>query len=203
MRAASVVVALALLCAPAAYARTHESSAALARALRTAGRGEVSLRYDVASLTGGAPREVRATLALEPPDRARIDVRATGESIVARADGGEWRQPATRQLIRFRPEHAVAAMRWWRVLLGEERAARERRIAPRHYALVLAGEDGAATDSAEVWLDPRGLPSRLDVGSGDGSALRYRLAGWRFTKARGIAAFRLAVPAGYESVELP
>lgn len=198
-----VLAALALACAvPAALASGLQASAALSRALAGGGRGEATLRY-LTTGPGGTPRAVHATLALEPPDRARMDVTASGEKLVARADGGEWLQPATRQLLRFPARRSAAALRWWRVLLATNGNARERKVADGRFVVTLLGERGAAVDSAEVWLDAHGLPSRLVVPAGDPEAAVYRLGGWRFTRARGEPAFRLAAPRGFEVVDTP
>jgi hypothetical protein len=174
-----------MLCVAAAGANAAglQASAALAR-----------------GLAGGA-RAVHATLALEPPDRASMDVSASGEKIVARADGGEWLQPSTHQLLRFPPRQSAAALRWWRVLLATPGTARERKLAEGRYVVTLLGERGAAVDSAEVWLDPHGLPARLVVPAGDPDAAVYRLGSWRFMRARGEAAFRLSAPRGFEVVD--
>ena len=51
-------------------------------------------------------------------------------------------------------------------------------------------------------LDARGLPSRLELGDAE-SGLSYRISGWRFAAPKGVAAFRLATPPGYESVDMP
>ncbi len=179
-----------------------KSSAALVRALGPGGRAEATLRYGLPTATG-ATRVVHATLALEPPAFARLDVPSTGEKIVARADGGEWLQPSTRQLVRFPAKQAAPALRWWRVLLAAERSTRERAVGEGRYVVTLLSERGAEEDSAEVWLDGRGLPSRLVVPAGDPDAAVYRLTNWRFLRARGAGGFRLAAPAGYESIELP
>jgi hypothetical protein len=203
MRRALVLAVLALACAGAgARAAGLQASAALTRALAGGGRGEATLRY-LTTGASGVPRAVHATLALEPPDRARMDVSASGEKLVARADGGEWLQPATRQLLRFPARRSAAALRWWRVLLATDGTARERRIADGRFVVTLLGEHGAAVDSAEVWLDPHGLPTRLVVPAGDPEAAVYRLGSWRFSRARGEAGFRLAAPAGFEVVDTP
>ncbi len=199
---APIAIAAALSLAAAAPSPALQCSAALVRSLGANGRAEATLRYGVPA-SGGGTRSVRATLALEPPSRARIDVPATGETIVARADGGEWLQPALRQLLRFEARQAAPALRWWRVLLAADRSARERSLGGGRYVLVLLSERGAPEDSAEVWLDPRGLPARLIVPAGDPEGAVYRLGGWRFTRARGEAAFRLRAPAGYESIDMP
>lgn len=204
-RAALVAIALASLAAPGAWSATAasglQSSAKLSQRLRASGRAEVTLRYTLAATPGGKDREVSGALALEPPDRVRLDVSSTGERLVASAEGGAWLQPATKQLLRFGPQQAAPALRWWRVLLGAGDGVRERRVAADHYVLVLTERTGVA-DSAAVWLDPAGLPKRLVVGGGE-DALEYRLAGWRFMHARGASAFRLTAPAGYETVDLP
>lgn len=177
-----------------------QSSAKLAKQLGAAGRAEVTLRYALPAVPGDAPREVRGTLALEPPDRVRLDVSGTGERLVARSDGGEWLQPSTKQLLRFDSSQVSPAFRWWRVLLGDAALVRERRVAEGRYSLVMKDDAGTA-DSATVWLDSHGLPSRLDLGAGEGGT--YRLSGWKFLAARGAAGFRLAAPAGYETIDLP
>jgi hypothetical protein len=197
-----LALALAAFLVPAAGAATLRASDALARELARAGRAEATLRYLVAS-PAGAARAVHATLALEPPDRVRVDVGATGEKLVARSDGGEWVQPATRQVVRFAAQRSAAALRWWRVLLATDAPARERRIANDRWVVTLLDGRGQPADSAEVWLDTRGLPARLVVPAGDPDAAVYRLGGWRFMRSRGAAAFHLAVPAGYEAVEAP
>jgi hypothetical protein len=189
-----------MLLVPAA-APALESSAKLAHQLRATGRAEVNVRYALPGPPGAASREVSGVLALEPPDRVRLDVRATGERIVANESGGAWLQPVTKQLLRFGPRQVSPALRWWRVLLGEAPAARERRVAPGQFVLVLSGEAGAS-DSATVWLDAHGLPARLEVGAGE-DAVRYRLDGWRFPRARGKSAFVLGAPAGFETVDVP
>ena len=97
-----VTIGLAAVLAFPVSAAPLESSRALVRSLAQRGRAEATLRYVVASAPGSAPRSVRATLALEPPDRARLDVPATGEKITLRGDGGEWLQPSMKQLIKLR-----------------------------------------------------------------------------------------------------
>ena len=203
MRRAGVLAVLALACVTSgAQAAGLQASAALTRALAGGGRAEATLRYLTTGVSG-TPRAVHATLALEPPDRARLDVTASGEKLVARADGGEWLQPATRQLLRFPARRSAAALRWWRVLLATNGTARERKIAEGRFVVTLLGEHGMAADSAEVWLDPHGLPARLVVPAGDPDAAVYRLGSWRFTRARGESAFRLPAPRGFEVVDTP
>jgi hypothetical protein len=198
---AAAACALLVAALAAAPASALEASAKLGRQLREAGRAEVSLRYDLPAAPGAQPRPVAGSLALEPPDRVRLDVPASGERLVASGEGGAWLQPATKQLLRFGPRQAAPALRWWRVLLGASEGVRERRVAQGQYVLVLADRSGVA-DSATVWLDSHGLPARLAVGGPD-DTVTYRLNGWRFTRAHGAQAFRLAAPTGYETVDLP
>jgi len=195
----ALVLALGLAAAPPP-ATALESSRALASALASGKRAEAVLRWTVPG-PDGRPAEQRGTLALEAPAHARLDVPATGERITLRPDGGEWLQPALHQMIRLSPRHAGSAMRWWRLLAGGE-GARERRLAEGRWRLVLVDTSGAAVDSAEVRLDPRGLPASLVLGTGEDRQV-YRLSGWRFARARGARDFRIVPPPGVEAVELP
>lgn len=186
----------------AAPALALESSGALERELRAAGRAEATVSYLVATPTG-AVRTVHGRLALELPGQVRLDVTSTGEKIVARADGGEWLQPSLHQLVRFKAQQSAAALRWWRVLLGEDRTVRERRIGPGRYVVTMFNASGAPIDSAEVVLGTRGLPVRLVTPPGEADAQVYRLEAWHFSRPRGAANFRLSAPTGFESVTLP
>ena len=188
------VAALLLLAPGLATAAPLESTRRLAAELKRAGRAEVTLSWDA-----GDGRRF-GSLALEPPSLARLEVGTTGEKVTLRADGGEWLQPALHQLVRLSPEHSGAAMRWWRLLAGGE-PARERRLGRGCYRLVVGA--GAEADSADVWLDARGLPARLVLGSGLAGQQEYGLRGWRFARARGVPSFRISPPPGVEVVELP
>ena len=153
-------------------------------------------------MSGGAPQRMRGALAVEPPDLARLDVAGTGERITLREDGGEWLQPAVHQLVILKPRHSVGAMRWWRLLAGGTGAS-ERKLGAGRYRLVVASSPTADADSADVSLGSGGLPERLELDDGAGGRLVYRLSGWKFTPARGAAAFRIVAPPGTETVELP
>jgi hypothetical protein len=179
-----------------------ESTRALAAGLQRTGRAEVTLAWDIAGVAGGAPQRMRGALAVEPPDRARLDVARTGERITLRADGGEWLQPSVHQLVILKPRHSVGAMRWWRLLAGGV-GATERKLATGRYRLVVPATPTADADSAEVGLGAGGLPEVLELDDGVGGRMVYRLSGWKFTPARGAAAFRITAPAGTETVELP
>jgi outer membrane lipoprotein-sorting protein len=171
-----------------------ESTRRLAAELKRAGRAEVTLAW---SFGDG---QNSGTLALEPPSLARLDVGTTGEQVTLRADGGEWLQPELKQMVKLSPEHSGAAMRWWRLLAGGE-VAREQKLGRGGYRLTVGRGDD--TDSAEVWLDARGFPSRLVLGDAASERQEYTLRNWKFSRARGHTAFRIAVPAGVEVVELP
>ena len=179
-----------------------ESTRALAAGLKRTGRAEVTLAWEVAGMTGGAPQRMRGALAVEPPDLARLDVAGTGERITLREDGGEWLQPAVHQLVILKPRHSVGAMRWWRLLAGGTGAS-ERKLGAGRYRLVVASSPTADADSADVSLGSGGLPERLELDDGAGGHLVYRLSGWKFTPARGATAFRIVAPPGTETVELP
>jgi outer membrane lipoprotein-sorting protein len=183
-------------------ASTLESTRALTAGLKRTGRAEVTLGWDVAGVTGGPPQRVRGALAVEPPDRARLDVAGTGERITLREDGGEWLQPSVHQLMLLKPRHSVGAMRWWRLLAGGTGAS-ERKLGTGRYRLLVAATPTSDADSADVSLGAGGLPERLELDDGAGGHLVYRLSGWKFTPARGAAAFRISAPPGTETVELP
>jgi hypothetical protein len=195
--------------APAAPpAPTLESTRSLAEGLKRTGRAEVTLAWDVADMGGGPPQRMKGALAVEPPDRARLDVAKTGERITLRADGGEWLQPAVHQLLILKPRHSVGAMRWWRLLAGNTQSegaapASERKLANGHYRLLVSATPTSDADSAEVSLGAGGLPERLELDDGAGGRQVYRMSGWRFTPARGAAAFRISAPPGTDTVELP
>jgi len=204
-RGRSFAIALALGFALAGSARgeaTFVSSRALLARLQPGRRAEVTLRWTPPSPPGAPVRAVRATLALEPPGRALVGVAATGEKVTLRPDGGEWLQPAARQVVRLAPGHAVVAMRWW-TMLAAGRGANERRLERRHYRLVLPATPTATADSADVWLDAAGLPARLTLDDGLGGRQDWLLSGWRFAHARGEASFHLHAPPGYETFDMP
>jgi outer membrane lipoprotein-sorting protein len=199
--AASTGTGSATSAAPGA-ASTLESTRALTAGLKRTGRAEVTLGWDVAGVTGGPPQRVRGALAVEPPDRARLDVAGTGERITLREDGGEWLQPSVHQLVILKPRHSVGAMRWWRLLAGGT-GATERKLGTGRYRLLVAATPTSDADSADVSLGAGGLPERLELDDGAGGHQVYRLSGWKFTSARGAAAFRISAPPGTETVELP
>lgn len=176
------------------------SRAMLAR-LEASGRATAAVEHEQPDPLGDGTRRQRGTIAIEPPDRTRLDF-ASGESVTLRSDGGEWLQPALGQMLRLSAGHAENARRWWSLLLPEagERFT-ETRIGPARYLVIAAGGDPA--DTAWVTLGPGGLPARLRFRGVDGEFVDVRFSGWSFAKPRGPAAFRIEPPAGVETVELP
>jgi hypothetical protein len=207
MRAALVLAVSVLLGTCGAHAgaatvsRQPASTRALLAGLRSAGRAEAALRLDRLDPLTGRASVLRGRLILELPGLARLEL-ADGERLTLREDGGDWLQPATRQLVRAGRRSAAGALMWWGVLLDPEGAgAVERRTGARSYALTYAGAGAARTQRIE--LGPDGLPSRLTVEADESERIEYRLSRWRFVRSRGRADFVLEAPAGFEVVELP
>ena len=127
--------------------------------LKETGRVEVRLSI---SNPGAEDRPRRGTLSLEPPDRVRLDFPETGERIALRADGGEWLQPAARQLILLKPGHLEAMRGLWGLFLHPEDARYvERRVAPRRFVLTRRSAEVELSDSVTILLGADGLPRRL------------------------------------------
>lgn len=201
--APTVALALTILAVAAPGSAILRSSRALLEGLARTGRLEVTLTRETGPEQKGMPG-LRGTLALEPPDCARLDVRG-GESITVRAEGGEWLQPSLRQMIRLGPESSGNALVWWRVMLDPSgKGIVERALGPKRFLLVRTAVDAGASgpDSAWVTLGAKGLPNRLEIADGEGGRVGYRLGAWRFTPRRGRAAFRLSAPGDFEVVDL-
>ncbi len=182
----------------------HPTTAPLLARLSASGRAEVRIERRQTDPLTGTRRVSRARLALEPPDRARLEFGRGGERVTLRADGGEWLQPELRQMIVLDPERARRALRWSALLLDREGPrAREEPLSGDRYLVTLREGSGPEADSVWVWLGPDRLPARLVLDEGDGARTEYRLSGWRFLAARGRAAFVLEAPPGYEVVRLP
>ena len=193
---------------PATLAAPRDSTRAVAAPARTlaarlkaSGRAEASFERVVPDPFTGKLRISRGKIALEPPDRVALEFPATGERVTVRADGGEWLQPKLKQWIELGGGEAKASLRWWSVLLsGDGGPAVAKELGRDRYVLVARSATAAGADSAWVWLDRFGLPSRLEVAEEPGTV--YRLRNWRFTHARGRSAFVIAPPAGYEIIRL-
>jgi hypothetical protein len=180
-----------------------QSTRVLVGRLAAAGRGECAITVTVADLMGGADRVDRGRLALEPPDRARLDF-ATGEKLAVRGDGGEWVQPLARQVIRMsREQVGLAAWLWETFMKGGQSDFTERALGGRRYELTPRAEAVGLPERVTVTVDARGLPAAIEFEEAGGGLTRYRFAGWRFRAARGAAVFKLATPPGYAVIEMP
>ena len=186
---------------PAAAAAPLGSTRALLAGLRAAGRAEATLRLSRQDPLSGRLVVLRGRLFLELPRLARLDL-GDGERLTLREDGGDWLQPATRQLVRAGARSAAGALVWWGALLDPESAGvRERKVGTRRYLLVHPGASEAQSPRIELGAD--GLPLRLAVETSPGERVEYRLTRWRFVPSRGRADFVLEAPAGFEVVEMP
>ena len=207
MRPVLVLLASALLGVCGAYAGTATvsrplaSTRALLAGLRSAGRAEAALRLNRLDPLSGRTSVVRGRLILELPGLARLELE-DGERLTLREDGGDWLQPATRQLVRAGRRSAAGALVWWSVLLDPQGAgAMERTAGARAYTLTYAGAGATRTQRIDLGAD--GLPRRLTVEVGPGERIEYQLSRWRFRRSRGRADFVLEAPAGFEGVEMP
>ena len=177
------------------------SSRALLAGLRSSGRAEAVLRLSRLDPLSGRTSVARGRLILELPRFARLELE-DGQRLTLRADGGDWLQPATRQLVRAGAGSAAGALVWWGALLDPQATGvEERKVAPRQYVLTHPGVGEAQAQRIELGVD--GLPRRLTVEASPGERVEYRLTRWRFVRSRGPADFVLEAPAGFEVVELP
>lgn len=183
--------------APPPASRAGRGVGTLAEKLRRSGHAESRFERTVVDLAGGGTVTLAGRLALERPDRAAIAFPSTGERVTLRGDGGEWLQPGLQQMLRLGAESAAPFRMWWDAMAGRDRGA-ARRLGDGRVVLIPEG----ATDSAFVSLDAAGLPVRLEYAD-DSQRVSYRFFRWRFSPARGAAAFRIRAPAGYDVVELP
>ncbi len=198
------VALLALLLATGAGAPPAATAPASTRVLlaklRAAGRAEVGVRVERRDPLGGGARVARGRLALELPRFARLDL-DDGQRLTLRDDGGDWLQPATRQLIRAGARTTSGLLLWCGALLDPRTPGLvERKIGAREYALVPRAP--AVGDTQRVTLGGDGLPLRVVVTSSPGESVEYRLSGWRFGPARGRSGFVLEPPRGYEVVKM-
>jgi len=179
------------------------STRSLVRKLKAAGRGQAAFTMTQTDPMGGADVVQRGRIALEPPDRVRLDFTATGERITLRGDGGEWIQPSARQMVRLGREQAGMANWLWEVLLqGGTTAFTERAKGPGRFLLTPRDRDAGLPEGITVLVDARGFPAEIEYTEG-GGATRYRFRDWRFTRAQGPRGFTLTVPRGYETVAVP
>jgi outer membrane lipoprotein-sorting protein len=203
--AASVLLAATASAAPPKAAPGLVATRALVERLTAAGRGEAAVTLKRTDPLGGPPQVEKGRIALEPPARVRLDFPASGERVAVRADGGEWVQPATQQMLRLTRQRTEAAAGLWQVLLrgGAERF-RERSSGSRRCVLEAKPDSGSGIpDRITVELDARGLPTAIEMDDGSGSTTRYEFLGWRFSGPKGDRAFTLAAPRGYAVVDMP
>jgi hypothetical protein len=177
------------------------SSRALLAGLRSSGRAEAVLQLRRLDPLSGRTIAVGGRLILELPRLARLELE-DGQRLTLREDGGDWLQPAMRQLVRAGPRSAAGALVWWGALLDPQATGvQERKAGARQYVLTRPGAGEALVQRIE--LDVDGLPRRLTVETSPGERIEYRLTRWRFVRSRGPADFTLKVPDGFEVVALP
>jgi hypothetical protein len=172
--------------------------------LAASGRAEAKVTVTRPDPLGGAATVQRGTLALEPPDRVRLDFPASGERLAVHGDGGEWVQPAVRQMVRIRRDQVALAAWLWDVFLhgGSDRFV-ERSTGARQFVLAPRESHSGLPDHVTLRLDSHGLPAALEIDDQTGDGASYRFGGWRFKRARGDSAFVLRAPPGYAVVDLP
>jgi outer membrane lipoprotein-sorting protein len=194
--------------APAAHPALRSTRALVAK-LAKSGRGEAPVTVSRGDPLGGPDHVDEGRLALEPPDRMRLDFAATGERIALRGDGGEWVQPQARQMVRIRREQAGLATWLWEVFLEGgaeafvEEPAGSTREGERRYTLEPRDREAGLPGRITIQIDSKGLPSEVRFTDTDGTEARYRFRGWSFRAARGGKAFTLSAPHGYAVVDLP
>jgi hypothetical protein len=177
------------------------SSRALIAGLRSSGRAEATLQLSRPDPLSGRTNVVRGRLILELPRFARLELE-DGQRLTLRADGGDWLQPVTRQLVRAGSRSAAGVLVWWGALLDPEATGvQERKVATLQYVLTQPGAGAALAQRIELGAD--GLPRRMTVETSPGERVEYRLTRWRFMRSRGPADFVLKAPKGFEIVELP
>ena len=174
---------------------------ALISKLQSNGLGETKITQTTPDPTGGPARVDKATLALEPPDRARVDY-AEGEALTVRSDGGEWLMPAAQQMLVLQPEQAAEAARVWSILLSGGEGFTGRKLGARRHALI-PREAGGTVDSAWIDVDAAGLPVKAELFTSATGKVTVAFGPWKFSKARGQAAFRLKAPEGWPVIPLP
>lgn len=165
-----------------------------------AGHAEARVVVTIAS-AGDSATSRRGTLALEPPDRLRLDYGTGGERLTARGDGGEWMQPELKQMLTMSAAQAKQAAMMWDVMQSRSSSYAERRIGPRTWRLVTTDE-GAGPGGIVLKVGADRLPARIETQVGD-LHWTIRFTSWRFSAAKGREAFVLRAPAGYEVMEMP
>jgi len=200
MRAVFAMLVLALAQAAAA-APSLQATKPLVDRLSRSGRAETRIGQAISS-AGETLRSAKGRLALEPPDRLRIDFDG-GERVTMRKDGGEWIQPGARQMLVLKPGQAQAAVSIWNTFLsGGGQAFHERSLGAGRYQLVARDTSSGVPDSVEVAQGADGLPQRIELWIGE-ERWSLQLGKWTFARARGDSAFKLRAPAGYQVFDWP
>jgi len=180
------------------------STRALTARLRVSGRAEVPVTWTVIGDMADGRKVRRGVLALEPPDRVRLEFPDDGERLTVRSDGGEWLQPATQQMLLLKPEHTAAAAGLWELFLkGNGIHLFERQVGRSRYLLTAKPSGLGLPDSAWITIGRSGLPTTLEATGPSGERQIYRMGGWRFRRPRGVTAFKLEAPPGFEVIALP
>jgi len=180
------------------------STRALVAKLKASGRGEASITVTLTDPLGGADHVQAGRLALEPPDRVRLDFAATGERIAVRGQAGEWIQPQAHQMVRLGRDQAGMVAWLWEILMqGGTGGFTERATGARRHALTPRDPEAGLPEGIVVELDAAGLPVRIEFTEYPGVTTRYRFKGWRFMRPRGVAGFTLTAPRGHTIVEVP
>jgi len=194
-----VVVVLAG-CATLAAADAPTAVRPLMDRMSRAGRAEAHVVIRVA--TGNeAPTSRRGTVALEPPDRMRLQYTDSQEALTARGDGGEWLQPELTQMLTMSGEQARRAAALWQVMRSRSSNYAERKLGADTWRVTIQ-EEGADAESLNVTVGADHLPSKIETRVGD-LHWTIQMSSWRFAKARGQDAFVLHAPAGYEVIPMP
>ena len=200
MLGAGVALLTLVLAQGLAAAATPRTLAALRSRLTATGRAEVAVSQVVTS-AGDTVRQLRGQLALELPDRVRVEDTASGERLTARGDGGEWLQPAVKQMLILRADQAGQVASVWRMLLDASDRIEERSLGKGRYVLHPRFPD-APVDSVWVQVRSDGLPARVRASAGEEQwALEFGT--WKFKKPRGADAFKLRAPSDFTVLEWP
>lgn len=199
-RLAWLATALASWAALAHAATGPVSLQPLVARMTRAGHAEARVVVTV-GMAGDSATSRRGTLALEPPNRMRLDYAVGGERLAARGDGGEWLQPDLKQMLTLTAAQAKQASAMWDVMQARSSSYAERRIGARTWRLVTT-ESAAGEDSVLLTVGADRLPSKIEAHVGD-LHWTIRLANWRFTPAKGREGFVLHAPPGYEVMAMP
>lgn len=187
----------------AAASGTPRAAKKLVSELRERGRAEVGFTRVHHDMLRDEDVTLHGRLVLEPPHLAKLEFDETQERISLRDDGGEWLQPRLEQMLRFEPQRAWAALRWWRLFAGSEESEwTERRVGDDTYVVRMGLELGIA-DSARVRVGPDGLPLEIRIRETGDQPVVYSMGRWRFVPARGEKDFVLKAPKGYEVFDMP